>query len=132
MGRILFGILVVLHGLVHLLYWGQSARYFELQPGLAWPDGSWAFSRLLGEETTRQLVGILLVLTAVGFVTGGAGLFARQAWWRAVLIGVAACSTAVYLLAWDGSVQNLPDKGAVGIGINAAIVAATLAFRWSL
>jgi hypothetical protein len=78
MVRILFGVFVLLHGLVHLLYLGQSARYFELQPGLAWPDGSWA----------------------------------------------------IYLLAWDGRVQRLPDKGAIGIAINAAIVAAVLAVRW--
>jgi len=122
--------LIVLHGLVHLLYLGQSAGYFELRPGLAWPDGSWAFSRLLGDETTRQLVSILLILAAAAFVAGGAGLFARQAWWRTVLVGAAACSTVIYLLVWDGRVQSLPDKGAVGIGINAAILVAVLAFRW--
>jgi hypothetical protein len=32
MSRIIFGVFIVLHGLVHLLYFGQSARYFELQP----------------------------------------------------------------------------------------------------
>ena len=130
MVRVLFGILIVLHGLVHLLYWGQSARTFELQPGMAWPDGSWAFSRLLGDEKTRQLASLLLILAAAGFVAGGAGLFARQAWWRTVLAGVAAGSTAVYLLAWDGRFQSLPDKGAIGIAINAAILTAVLAFRW--
>ena len=130
MGRILFGILSVVHGLVHLLYWGQSARHFELQPGMTWPDGSWAFSRLLGDEATRQLVSALLILAAASFVAGGAGLFARQAWWRTVLAGAAACSTAILLLAWDGRFQSLPDKGAIGIAINAAILAAVLAVRW--
>ena len=42
MVRILVSLLVILHGLVHLLYFGQSARLFELQPGMGWPDGSWA------------------------------------------------------------------------------------------
>jgi hypothetical protein len=46
--RFRLGIFLVLHGLVHLLYFGQSARYFELKPGMTWPDGAWAFSRLLG------------------------------------------------------------------------------------
>jgi len=56
--RILFGVFLVLHGLVHLLYYGQSARHFELQPGMVWPDGSWAFSRLLGDELVRSLAGV--------------------------------------------------------------------------
>jgi hypothetical protein len=71
--RILFGAFIVLHGLVHMLYFGQSARYFELQPGMVWPDGSWAFSRFLDNAAVRNLAGILLILAAVGFAAGGAG-----------------------------------------------------------
>ena len=63
--RTLFGIFIVLHGLVHLLYFGQSARYFELQPGMVWPDGSWLFTKLLGEESNRALTSSLLVLAAI-------------------------------------------------------------------
>jgi hypothetical protein len=29
---IIFGVFIVLHGLIHLLYFGQSRRLFELQP----------------------------------------------------------------------------------------------------
>ena len=38
--KIFFAVFLILHGLVHLLYLGQSAGTFELQPGLNWPDGS--------------------------------------------------------------------------------------------
>ncbi len=55
MVRILFGIFIVLHGLVHLLYFGQSARYFELQPGMVWPNGSWVVSKLLGKKQIEFL-----------------------------------------------------------------------------
>jgi hypothetical protein len=41
--RLIIGIFLLLHGLVHLLYFGQSARYFDLRPEMIWPDGSWAF-----------------------------------------------------------------------------------------
>lgn len=75
MVKILFGVFIVLHGLVHLLYFGQTARYFELQPGMVWPDGSWAFAKLLGEAVTRSIASVLLILAAVGFVAGGAGMF---------------------------------------------------------
>jgi hypothetical protein len=127
---ILFGIFFVLHGLVHLLYFGQSARYFELQPGMVWPDGSWMFSRLLGDGTTRNLASALLVLAAVVFVAGGIGIFARQAWWRPVILAAALFSSLIYLLFWDGGWSHLDNKGGVGILINLAVLAALLIFRW--
>ena len=128
--NILFGIFFVLHGLVHMLYFGQSARYFELQPGMAWPDGSWVFSRLFGDAITRNLAGILLVLAAVGFVIGGIGVFAKQTWWRPTIIAVAIFSSAIYLLFWDAGWSHLDNKGRIGILINLAILATLLIFQW--
>jgi len=74
--RIIVGVFIVLHGLVHLLYFGQSRRFFELQPGMVWPAGSWAFSKLLGEGTTGWLAGIACILAALGFVAGGTAILA--------------------------------------------------------
>jgi hypothetical protein len=128
--RLIVGVFMVLHGLVHLLYLGQSARYFELQPGMLWPDGSWAFSRLLGDETARLLANIFLVLAAMGFVAGGAGIFVRQGWWRPVVVGAAAFSAVIFILFWDGGWQHLNDKGGIGILINLAILVAVLVLRW--
>lgn len=128
--RILFGIFFVLHGLVHLLYFGQSARYFVLQPGMVWPDGSWAFSRLIGEAGNRNLASLLLVLAAIGFAVGGIGIFAKQAWWRPAIVFTSVFSSMLYLLFWDGGFQHLDNKGGVGILINLAILAALLIFQW--
>jgi hypothetical protein len=128
--RIIVGVFIVLHGLVHLFYSGQSARLFELQPDMVWPDGSWAFSRLLGDEATRTLAAVLYVLAALGFVVGGIGILASQAWWRPVVVGSAAFSAAIILLFWDGGLDMLADKGAIGLLINLAILAALLVLRW--
>jgi uncharacterized membrane protein YphA (DoxX/SURF4 family) len=128
--RVLFGIFVLLHGLVHLLYFGQSARLFELKPGMAWPDGSWAFSRLLGDEAARALASVSLILAALALVAGGIGVLAGQAWRRPVIVGAAAFSSVVYLLLWNGKAQNLDGQGAIGILINVAILVAALMFRW--
>ena len=130
MVKVIFGVFMVLHGLVHLLYVGQSQRVFELQPGMVWPDGSWAFSGLVGDETGRKLASLLLVLAAIGFVIGGAGIFVRLSWWRVVIVGAAILSTALYILFWNGTLQNVDDQGAIGILINVAILAAVLIFRW--
>lgn len=130
MPRFVVGVFIVLHGLVHLLYFGQSRRLFELQPGMAWPDGSWAFSKVLGDGATRWLAGISCVLAAVGFVAGGIGIFAGQAWWRPVVVGSAAFSAAIFVLFWDGKLQRLANKGAIAILINGAILVAVLILGW--
>ena len=130
MFRIIFGVFVVLHGLIHLLYAGQSMRYFELTPGMLWPDGSWVFSRLLGNEAARNLASISLILAALGLIVGGIGIFVSQAWWRPVIVGAAAFSAIVYVVFWNGRMQNLDAQGAVGILIDLAILLAVLIFRW--
>ena len=120
----------MLHGLVHLLYFGQSWRLFELQPGMVWPDGSWAFSKLFGNEITRLLASISCVLAAIGFVAGGIGIPVMQTWWRPVVVGSAAFSAVIIVLFWDGVAQKLADKGGIGLLINLAILVALLILRW--
>ena len=126
----IIGVFMVLHGAVHMLYFGPSRRIFELQPGLQWPDGAWAFSGFMGVEATRWLACIGCVVAALGFAAGGAGLFLRQAWWRPLVIASAIFSIVLYLLLWDGRMQRLDDKGAVGILINAVILAVILVLQW--
>lgn len=72
---IVLGIFLILHALVHLLYVGQALRFFELRPGLTWPDDSWLFSRLLGDPTVRWLTAVSLTMAALAFLTAGLGLF---------------------------------------------------------
>jgi hypothetical protein len=121
---------VVLHGLVHLLFFGQSWRLFELQPEMVWPEGSWAFSKLVGNATTRTLDSVLYVLGAIGFVSGGIGIFIRAEWWRAVIVSSAAFSAVIILLFWDGGMQMLTEKGLIGLLINIVILVASLSLRW--
>jgi hypothetical protein len=129
--RFLFGAFIVLHGLVHLLYVGQSRRLLELRPGMVWPDDSWAFSRLLGEGATRSLASISYALAAIGFTSGGIGILVGQAWWRTLVVASAAFSTLMILLFWDGKLRKLSDQGLIAILINLAILAAVLILQWS-
>jgi hypothetical protein len=128
--RFVVGAFIVLHGLVHLLYFGQSWRLFELQPEMVWPEGSWAFSKLLGDEATRLLASISCILAAIGFVAGGTAILVRQAWWRPVVVGAAAFSAVIVILFWDGKMQKLDDQGGIGLLINIAILVAVLILRW--
>lgn len=128
--RILAGIFLILHGAVHMLYFGQSARIFELSPGMNWPDGAWTLSRLVGTDVTRQLADILLLLAALIFVVSGAATFMKAEWWRTVVVAAAIFSTAVYILLWDGRFENLANNGWVGILINLGILAIVYLFNW--
>jgi hypothetical protein len=97
---------------------------------MVWPDGSWAFAGLLGEEMTRTLTSVLLVIAALGFVAGGFGLILKQSWWQPVVVATAVFSSVVYLLCWDGGWQNLDDKGLVGLLLNLGILVVILIFHW--
>jgi hypothetical protein len=129
MVKIIFGIFVILHGLVHLLYFGHGLRYFEL-PGLAWPDNSWLFSRLLGVGSTRFVAGIACVAAAAVFVVAGIAFFAGAAWWRPVLVGAAVFSSLIWILFWDGKMSNLSGQGLFAILINLGLVLAVQIFHW--
>ncbi len=128
--KFVVGIFMILHGGVHLLYFGQSQRLFELQPGLAWPDGSWAFSRLLGDAGTRSLASAACVLAGLGFAAGGLGILLGQAWWRPAVVGAAVFSSVLYLVLWNGKMQAMDDQGIFAILINGAILVAVLVVGW--
>jgi hypothetical protein len=128
--KLVVGVFIVLHGLVHLLYFGQSRRFFALQPDMVWPDGSWAFSHLVGQEAGRWLAGTACVLAAAGFLVGGLAILLGQAWWRPVVVAAALFSAVLFVLFWDGGWHKLADQGLVALLINAAIVVTVLVLHW--
>jgi hypothetical protein len=128
--QFIFGVFIVLHGLIHLLYFGQSARRFELRPGMTWPDGSWAFSKLLGDKTTRSLASVACVVAAMLFVAGGVGVLISQPWWQPMVVAAAVFSIVTFSVFWNGKLREVSDQGGVGILINVAILVVVLVLRW--
>ena len=124
--KIGIALVLILHGLVHLLYLGQSRRLFELQPGMIWPDGSWAFSPIFAAGTSRTLAVLFLALAALGFVAGGAAFLAGLSWWWPLLATTALFSSAIYILCWNGAWRCAQEQGAIGILINLVIITAVL------
>ena len=122
----LLGIFIILHGLVHVAYLGQSWRWFAMRPGMLWPDGSWFFSKITGEKRTRALAGVLSLLTTILFVIAGTGLLVDSSWWKGFTIASVTLSTFLYVLCWDGKMLKLNDKGGYGILINIALLILTL------
>jgi uncharacterized membrane protein YphA (DoxX/SURF4 family) len=128
--RNIAGVFLFLHGFVHLLYFGQSQRIFELQPGMPWPDGSWAFGKLIGAEPTRAVASLALLISALGLIAGGLAILLGQPWWQAATVGSLALSSLLYLAMWNATFEHLDNQGLIGILINLAILAAVLIFRW--
>ena len=127
---IIFGVFLILHGLVHLLYVGQSWKLFELRPEMTWPEGTWLFSKLLGDETTRLFGSVALMLAALGFVASGLGLFFQADWWRSVTAFFAAFSGLLYFVLWNGKFHALDDQGGLGLLIDLAILVLILVIKW--
>jgi len=127
---IIFGIFLILHGLVHLLYAGQSWGLFELRPAMIWPQGSWLISKLFGEDSARMVATAFLVIAALEFVAGGFGLFLQADWWRTATAISAVFSSLIFIIFWNGRFQALDDRGGVGLLINLAILVVILVFNW--
>jgi len=116
------GIFLILHGLVHFLYAGHSIRLFTLQPGMIWPDASWAFSKNMRTRRLRTFCGMLCLLAGVVFIISGVGCLFDSTWWGSWAIAAAIFSVTVYLLMWNGRVQKLHDQGGIGILINILVM----------
>jgi len=126
----IFGIFLMLHGIVFGLYAGHAFKLYEMSPGMMWPDNSWAFTNIFGTDGTRALAGITYLLTALGFTIGGIGLLVMKEWWNPVIVVATAVSSMFIILLWDGKLLNLHDKGAVGLVINLVLLAIILILHW--
>jgi hypothetical protein len=120
--RILLGIFIILHGLVHLWYFTLSQRLVPFEPEMGWTGRSWLLTGILGDNTARTIASVLFVLATLGFVAGGVGYLADLAWWRTVLIVSAVLSAVTTLIFWDGSAQYIVQKGLLGFLIDIGIL----------
>lgn len=127
--RVLAGVFLILHGLVHLWYFTLSQRLVTFQPEMGWTGRSWLLSRFVQESSLRTIASALYVLAAIAFIFGSVGIFLRADWIRPVLIGSAIFSSTAILLFWDGSGEMLVQKGVLGLAINLAILVVMLVFQ---
>ena len=124
--KVILGIFIILHGLVHLFYFGQSRRLVELRPGMTWPDDSWIFLKIVAKKTTRLIAGILCLIVTLIFVAGGFAFFLKLDWWRYDVLAGTVMSSVIYIIFWDGRLKKLDDNGGIGILINIAILTVVL------
>ena len=128
--RTIFGVFMILHGLVHLWPFVLSQELVEYKPEMGWTAESWLFTRFIGDSATRLLASVVYVLAAIAFMVSGVGLLARGDWWRPALVASAVFSAAVILSFWDGRAGLLVEKGLVGLLIDLGVIFLLLVLKW--
>ncbi len=132
--RIAVGLILLVHGLITVAI---ATGSFARGPGVPnpgwlswWPSAlgrSWLLDGLGLESTAAATAGALLWLVGgLALVAAGLGVFGLLvpvAWWRGLAIGGAVVSLLALLL-------YLHPYYVLGIGINAAILAALLWAHW--
>lgn len=128
--RALFGVFVILHGLVHLWPLVLSQELVEYKPEMGWTGESWFLTGLIGDSATRLVASFAYGLAAIAFTVSGIGLLIGSSWWRPTLAASAVVSAAIILSFWDGGTELLVEKGLVGFLINLGIILSVLVLKW--
>ncbi|HET7235428.1 MAG TPA: hypothetical protein VFK59_03240 [Actinomycetota bacterium] len=98
--RLLFAMFLILHGLGHAI-WFMGAWVPVGETRFREP---WLFSEgVTIESPAGKVIGLLALVTTVGFVAAGWGLLGREDWWRATAIASAVLSLIVVVPWWRSS-----------------------------
>ena len=113
--RVLLGLFLVVHGLIHLVYFAPTDDpKFPMTAGKSWL----VTSAGLRIGTVRAIVAVLAVLSAVGFcllALSYFGLLVPTGWFTPLAVIAAAASLALIVVTWN--VQFI-----VGVAIDLAIL----------
>lgn len=100
--RVILGIIILAHGLIHLI---GVAAYWQL---VEFDDIS-ASSEVIGGRLDvgnlgMQVLGILWLLATIGFAASAYGYVVKTDWWQPVLLSVTVVSLVVCILGWKDTI----------------------------
>ena len=128
--RIVIGIFIILHGLVHLWYVTLSQGWVKFQNDMGWTGESWLLTVLVGSNLNRWLAAFLYSLTTFTFLLAGVGFLANQEWARVWIVVASVISVVTILVFWDGKLNMFVEKGGLGILISTGILIAAVVFKF--
>ncbi|UCD37368.1 MAG: hypothetical protein JSW54_11120 [Fidelibacterota bacterium] len=97
MGRFVFTILLIIHGLAHISGFLSAWTTADL----GYTDRPWLLSTgITLQSTVGRIFGLLWLVVAAGFVGVGLGLLFRQDWWPVLAVAAAAISLVVIVPWW--------------------------------
>lgn len=120
--KILTGIFIILHGLVHFWYVILAAKLVEYKPEMGWTGNSWLLDAVIPASTIRFIAVFFYSFAALAFIISAVGVLFAKDWLNNGLIIAAVISTFTILLFFDGSGNMLVQKGLIGLIINLAII----------
>lgn len=122
MSRIIPGIFIILHGLVHIWYVVLSFNLVAFQPDMGWTGNSWLFSFPKSSKGLRVVAGILFIICTILFVVSGITILANLSDKNSLLLIAAILSTLTLVVFWDGKTSMIVQKGIIGVIINLVII----------
>lgn len=121
-GNVILGVVLFLHGAVHLWYLVLAQRWVAFEASMGWTGRSWALTAPLGDGTTRAFASATFLLVAAAFALGGVAVAIGFRWTEPLLVLAAVLSLAAIGLFWDGKPDMLVQKGLIGAAIDLAVV----------
>jgi hypothetical protein len=121
MGNTLFGIFILLHGLVHIWYIVLAQQWVAFKPEMGFSAQSWVFTQTLGDSTTRKSAAVFYGTSTLAFIIAAIAIFTRAGWMKPCLIFASMLSLITILFFWDGKFERIVEKGLVGFIINILI-----------
>ena len=125
-----FGIVLILHGLVHIWFVTMNQGWVELKPEMGWTGKSWLLTGPLGQDITQPIATIFYGLATITFIIAGIGLLSSQDWTRLWVIIASSISAVSILLFWDGNFCHPVEKGLIGLILDVAILISAIWFGW--
>jgi hypothetical protein len=126
MERIISGIFIILHGLVHIWYVVLSFNLVTFQPDMGWTGNSWLFASPKSQQVMRMIAGFLFIISTMLFVIGGITILTNFSGANTILSIAAILSTITLLVFWDGKTDMIVQKGVIGVIINLVIIVAVI------
>jgi hypothetical protein len=125
--RLIFGFFLVVHGLIHVLWFVPKP---QTPNGPPWPFGltdSWLLNGVQAPEGFVRGVAVTLALASlVGFVLAGLGVIGVAGLtdvWSGLTIGSAAASLLLVVLFWH-------TYFIVGLALDVGLLVTTIGGRW--
>lgn len=128
--RIVIGIFIILHGLVHLWYVTLRQGWVKFQNDMGWTGESWLLTDMVGSNLNRWLATFLYSLATITFLLAGVGFLANQEWARVWIVVASVISVVTILVFWDGKLNMFVEKGGLGILISTGILIAAVVFKF--
>jgi hypothetical protein len=122
MSRIISGIFIILHGLVHIWYVVLSFNLVTFQPDMGWTGNSWLFASPKSHQVMRMIAGVLFIISTMLFVISGITILANFSGANTMLSIAAILSMITLVVFWDGKTDMIVQKGIIGVIINLVII----------